>query len=319
MKTILITGGAGFLGSNLCYELIKNKENRIICVDNLYTGRLENIKGLMEPEYLDRFCFIKHDIRKPLSINSMCKVDEIYNLACPASPVHYQGLHSIETTETCVLGSINMLNFAKDSNAKILFSSTSEVYGEPLEHPQKEDYRGNVNCTGVRACYDEGKRCAESLFFDYNRIYGVDVKVIRIFNTYGPLMRKDDGRVVSNFINQALMEKDITIYGDGSQTRSFCYVDDLIKGIIKMMGSKLKGPINLGNPEEYTVKELAEIIINITGSHSGIVYKDLPSDDPTQRKPNIEMAKFHLDWKPKIQIEDGIKKTIDYFKEIIND
>lgn len=311
MKTILITGATGFIGSNLCKRLIQDENNKIICVDNNYTGSIENIKEFLSNP---RFKFIEHDIIEPLKIDE--KIDEIYNLACPASPPAYQGERAIFTTKTCVYGAINMLEIARANNAKILQSSTSEVYGEPLVHPQVETYRGNVNPNGIRACYDEGKRCAESLFFDYHRIYGVKIKVIRIFNTYGKFMDKNDGRVVSNFICQALRGEDLTIYGDGSQTRSFCYVDDLIDVIIKMMASddEFLGPVNTGNPDEFTVKELAELVIEKINKDLKIVYKPLPSDDPTQRRPDITLAKTKLNWEPKIKLSEGLDKTIEYFR-----
>ncbi|MFY4690291.1 UDP-glucuronic acid decarboxylase family protein [Campylobacter jejuni] len=314
MKSILITGGSGFLGSNLCKRLL-GEGNKIICVDNNYTGRMENIKELLENE---NFTFIEHDICEPLKITQ--KLDQIYNFACPASPLAYQGKHAIKTTKTSVYGAINMLELAKEHKATIMQASTSEVYGDPLIHPQSEDYRGNVNPIGIRACYDEGKRCAESLFFDYHRHENVDIKVIRIFNTYGPNMDPNDGRVVSNFICQALSGKDITIYGDGSQTRSFCYVDDLIDIIIKVMNSPkdFQGPINIGNPGEFTIKELAQKVIEKTNSKSQIIYKDLPLDDPTQRRPDITLAKSKFDWEPKINLDEGLDKTIEYFKKNIN-
>lgn len=312
MSTILVTGGTGFLGSNLCARLIADG-NRVICLDNNYTGRLSNVEKLLDNP---NFTFIKHDICDPIDITE--KLDYIYNLACPASPPAYQGKHSIDTTKTCVLGAINVLELAKKHNARVLQFSTSEVYGEPLVHPQVETYRGNVNPIGIRACYDEGKRCAESLFFDYHRHCGVDIKVIRIFNTYGPNMDPNDGRVVSNFICQALSGQDITIYGDGHQTRSFCYVDDLIEGIVRMMNSEtgFTGPMNLGNPGEFTIKELAEMVVAKIGGH--VVYKDLPSDDPTQRKPDITLAKIKLGWEPKVVLSDGLDKTIEYFKTQID-
>lgn len=314
MKTILITGGTGFIGSNLCKKLMKDENNRIICVDNNYTGSLDNVKEFIGNP---RFKFIEHDIIEPLDIDE--KIDEIYNLACPASPPAYQGERAIFTTKTCVFGSINMLELAKKHNAKILLSSTSEVYGEPLVHPQVETYRGNVNPIGIRACYDEGKRCAESLFFDYHRIHGVRIKVIRIFNTYGPFMDPNDGRVVSNFICQALRGEDLTIYGDGSQTRSFCYVDDLVEVIVRMMASEEKflGPVNTGNPGEFTIKELAELVREKVNPDLKIIYKPLPSDDPTQRRPDISLAKEKLDWEPNIKLSEGLDKTIVYFAEKI--
>ena len=310
MKTILITGGTGFIGSNLCKRLIQDENNKIICVDNNYTGSLDNVKELMTNP---RFKFIEHNIIEPLNIEE--KIDEIYNLACPASPPAYQGEKAIFTTQTCVYGAINMLELARKNNAKILQSSTSEVYGEPLVHPQDETCRENVNPIGIRACYDEGKRCAESLFFDYNRIYGVRIKVIRIFNTYGPMMDPNDGRVVSNFICQALRGEDLTIYGDGSQTRSFCYVDDLIEVIVCMMASEdgFLGPVNTGNPGEFTIKELAELVREKVNKNLKIVYKPLPSDDPTQRRPDITLARTKLGWEPKIKLAEGLDKTIEYF------
>lgn len=311
---ILVTGGTGFIGSNLCKRLIKNENNRVICVDNNYTGSLDNVRELLTNS---RFKFIEHDIIEPLNIEE--KIDEIYNLACPASPPAYQGEKAIFTTKTCVLGALNMLEFAKKNNAKILQSSTSEVYGEPLVHPQPETYRGNVNPVGIRACYDEGKRCAESLFFDYHRLYDIKIKVIRIFNTYGPMMDPNDGRVVSNFICQALRGEDLTIYGDGSQTRSFCYVDDLIDVIVAMMASEddFVGPVNTGNPEEFTIKELADLIKEKINKDLKIVYKPLPADDPTQRQPDITLATTKLNWKPKVKLSEGLNKTIEYFDKKI--
>lgn len=309
-KTVLITGGTGFIGSNLCKRLFKDEGTKIICVDNNYTGSLSNISELLESA---RFKFIEHDIIEPLEIED--KIDEIYNLACPASPPAYQGEHAIFTTKTCVYGAINCLELAKKNNAKILLSSTSEIYGEPLVHPQVESYWGNVNPIGVRACYDEGKRVAESLFFNYNRIYGTKIKVVRIFNTYGPFMDKNDGRVVSNFINQAFRGEDLTIYGDGCQTRSFCYVDDLIEALIKTMATAddFLGPINLGNPDEFTIKELAELVAQKVNQNLSVSYKALPSDDPTQRRPDISLAKKVLNWEPKIKLSDGLDMTIRYF------
>lgn len=311
---ILVTGGTGFIGSNLCKRLIKNENNRVICVDNNYTGSLDNVRELLTNS---RFKFIEHNIIEPLNIEE--KIDEIYNLACPASPSAYQGEKAIFTTKTCVLGALNMLEFAKKNNAKILQSSTSEVYGEPLVHPQPETYRGNVNPVGIRACYDEGKRCAESLFFDYHRLYDIKIKVIRIFNTYGPMMDPNDGRVVSNFICQALRGEDLTIYGDGSQTRSFCYVDDLIDVIVAMMASEddFVGPVNTGNPEEFTIIELADLIKEKINKDLKIVYKPLPADDPTQRQPDITLAKTKLNWKPKVKLSEGLNKTIEYFDKKI--
>jgi UDP-glucuronate decarboxylase len=313
LKTIVVTGGTGFLGSNLCKRLIEDG-HRVICIDNNYTGSLENVKELFESR---NFRFIEHDIINSIDIEE--KIDQIYNLACPASPVHYQGKAAIMTTKTCVLGAINMLELAKKHNAVILQASTSEIYGEPQMHPQTEDYRGNVNPIGVRACYDEGKRCAESLFFDYHREEGVDIKVVRIFNTYGNNMDPNDGRVVSNYICQALKGEDLTIYGDGSQTRSFCYVDDLIEVIVRMMNSPkgFTGPVNAGNPHEFTIKELAQIVISKIDKSLKVTYKELPLDDPTQRKPDISLAKTKLDWEPKVQLDEGLDKTISYFRKII--
>lgn len=310
MHRVLVSGGAGFLGSHLCERLL-SEGNYVICMDNLFTGSKNNIEHLMRnPD----FEFICHDVTEPIYVD----VDRIYNLACPASPPHYQ-YDPIKTAKTSVYGAINMLGLAKHCNARILQASTSEVYGDPLVHPQPESYRGNVNTIGIRSCYDEGKRMAETLFFDYHRQHDVDIKVIRIFNTYGPRMNPQDGRVVSNFIVQALKGEDITIYGDGTQTRSFCYVDDLIEGMVRMMDSRdgFTGPVNLGNPGEFTMKQLAELVLSATGSKSGIVYRELPSDDPTQRKPVIDLAMKELGWKPTIKLEDGLKRTIEYFKTII--
>ena len=311
MKKILVTGGAGFLGSNLCKRL-HDEDNYIYCVDNLYTGRMKNIANLNGKS---NFEFINHDITKPIDL----AVDEIYNLACPASPPHYQK-DPIYTLNTCYLGTLNILNLARKNNAKILQASTSEIYGDPLVHPQVEDYRGNVNPIGVRACYDEGKRIGETLCFDYHRQYETKIKVIRIFNTYGPNMDSADGRVVSNFIIQALQNMDLTIYGEGSQTRSFCYVDDLIDGITKVMATdnQFTGPVNLGNPNEFTVLELAQKIIQLTKSKSKLVYKQLPPDDPIQRKPVISLAKQMLNWEPKIDLDGGLSKAIKYFKHELN-
>lgn len=306
MKKILVTGGAGFLGSNLCGRLLA-EGHQVTAMDNLYTGRKENIEELFGNP---AFRFVLHDITEPFNLEA----DEIYNAACPASPPHYQKL-PVSTTKTCVVGMMNLLELATKNKARILQFSTSEVYGEPLVHPQPESYRGNVNPVGIRACYDEGKRCAETLCFDYHRKYGTKVKVIRIFNTYGPKMHPQDGRVVSNFIMQALKNEDITVYGDGVQTRSFCYVDDLVDGIIRMMGSReaFTGPVNLGNPGEFTVMELARKVIGLTGSKSRIIHLPLPADDPTQRKPDIALAKKELGWEPKTGLEQGLLSTIQYF------
>ncbi len=306
MKKILVTGGAGFLGSHLCRRLV-NEGNDVICVDNFYTGDKSNIIDLMEKS---NFEVMRHDITFPLYL----EVDEIYNLACPASPVQYQK-NPVQTLKTSVHGSINMLGLAKRTGARILQASTSEIYGDPQQHPQTEEYWGHVNPTGTRACYDEGKRAAETLFFDYHRQHGVDIRVIRIFNTYGPNMQLDDGRVVSNFIVQALKGQDITIFGTGQQTRSFCYVSDLIDGMIKMMASHYHGPVNLGNPTEFTINQLAEKVITMTGSESRMVHVHLPADDPKQRKPDITKAKEILDWLPKVDLDKGLKKTIEYFKD----
>ena len=307
---VLVTGGSGFLGSHLCDRLIKDG-NDVICVDNLFTGSKDNIRHLIGHPYFE---FIRHDMINPIYI----ECDQIYNLACPASPKWYQK-DPIYTFKTSVFSATNCLGLAKRTGAKILQASTSEVYGDPEIHPQPESYRGCVNTIGIRACYDEGKRAAETLFFDYHRQHNVDVKVMRIFNTYGPRMEMGDGRVVSNFIVQALKGENITIYGDGLQTRSFCYVDDLIEGMVRMMNSRdgFTGPVNIGNPGEFTIKELAEMIIELTGSNSKLVYEPLPSDDPIQRKPMIDLAKKELDWEPKIRILEGLKKTIEYFKGII--
>ncbi len=316
MKQILITGGTGFVGANLCKRLHADGYH-ITCLDNNYTGSLRNIEQLINQP---NFRFVEHDIIEPY-MPTDCKFDEIYNLACPASPPFYQGRRSIFTTKTCVLGSINMLELAQAHDARILLSSTSEVYGDPKEHPQCESYRGNVNPIGIRSCYDEGKRCAESLMFDYQRHEGVDIKVIRIFNTYGPLMRPDDGRVVSNFICQALRGEDITIYGNGEQTRSFQFIDDLIEGMIRMMGSpsNFSGPVNMGNPGEFTILQLAEKVLEkIPGTGSKLVYRPLPQDDPTLRKPDISLAKENLDWKPKIALNEGLDSAIAYFRKAIN-
>ena len=310
MNRVLVTGGAGFLGSHLCERLLQDG-NDVICVDNLYTGSKDNIRHLMANPYFE---FIRHDVTEPLYV----EVDQIYNLACPASPVHYQS-NPVKTTKTSVYGALNMLGLAKRVGARILQASTSEVYGDPEIHPQPESYRGCVNPIGIRSCYDEGKRVAETLFFDYHRMHNLEIKVMRIFNTYGPRMNPSDGRVVSNFIVQALRGEDITIYGDGSQTRSFCYVDDLIEGMVRLMASPadFTGPCNLGNPGEFTIRQLAEKVIEYTGSNSKLVYCPLPSDDPLQRKPIIELAKKHLDWEPHIALDEGLKKTIEYFKRVL--
>ena len=309
MNRVLVTGGAGFLGSHLCDRLLK-EGNDVVCVDNLFTGSKDNIRHLLSNPYFE---FIRHDVIMPLYV----EVDQIYNLACPASPFHYQH-DPIKTAKTNVSGAINMLGLAKRVGARILQASTSEVYGDPEVHPQPETYRGCVNPIGIRSCYDEGKRMAETLFFDYHRHKQVDIRVIRIFNTYGPRMNPSDGRVVSNFIVQALKGEDITIYGTGMQTRSFCYVDDLIEGMYRMMNTDdFTGPVNIGNPGEFTMLELANKIIELTGSKSGIIYKPLPSDDPAQRRPTIELAKERLDWEPSIALEEGLKRTISYFKEIL--
>jgi UDP-glucuronate decarboxylase len=306
MKRILITGGAGFLGSHLCERLL-NEGNEVLCVDNLFTGRKSNIHHLLENK---NFEFLRHDVTFPLFV----EVDEIYNLACPASPVHYQ-FDPVQTTKTSVIGAINMLGLAKRLKIKILQASTSEVYGDPEVHPQPESYKGSVSTTGIRACYDEGKRCAETLFFDYHRQHGVAIKVMRIFNTYGPRMHPTDGRVVSNFIVQALKGQDITIFGDGKQTRSFCYVDDNIEGMYRLMSSRdgFTGPVNIGNPGEFTMLELAELVIEMTGSNSQLKFLPLPQDDPMQRQPVIDLAKKELDWAPKVSLREGLVKTIEYF------
>ena len=313
MPTILITGGAGFIGSNLCARLLKDPRNKIICLDNLYTGKIRNIKPMMDNP---NFRFINHDITQPLDI--LEKIDMIYNLACPASPPYYQK-EPFLTINTCFHGITNMLNLAKKNNCKLLQSSTSEVYGNPLEHPQKESYWGNVHTTGVRSCYDEGKRAAETLCYLYWTKYNLDIKIIRIFNTYGPNMDKDDGRVVTNFINQALYDQNLTIYGDGNQTRSFQYVDDLIEGMIKVMNTdkSFHGPVNLGNPNEFTVKQLANLVVFlIKDTKSRVVFEDLPQDDPVKRKPDITLAKTTLNWEPKVQLREGLLKTIEYFKQL---
>lgn len=308
MKTVLVTGGAGFIGSHLCERLL-NEGRAVICLDNFFTGQKKNVVHLLDNPYFE---LVRHDVTQPY----FAEVDEIYNLACPASPVHYQ-YNPIKTSKTSVMGAINMLGLAKRIKVKMLQASTSEVYGDPKVHPQKESYWGNVNPIGFRSCYDEGKRCAETLCMDYYRQNGVRVKIIRIFNTYGPRMFMHDGRVVSNFVVQALQNEDITIYGDGSQTRSFQYVDDLVEGMLRMMETEdsFVGPVNIGNPGEFTIKELAELVIEMTGSRSKLVYKPLPADDPMQRKPEISLAKQMLHWEPKICLEEGLRKTIAYFEE----
>jgi len=312
MKRILVTGGSGFLGSHLCERLL-NEGNEVLCVDNLFTGRKNNIFHLLDNK---NFEFMRHDITFPMYV----EVDEIYNLACPASPVHYQ-FDPVQTTKTSVIGAINMLGLAKRLKIKILQASTSEVYGDPEIHPQPESYKGSVSTTGIRACYDEGKRCAETLFFDYHRQHKVKIKVMRIFNTYGPRMHPNDGRVVSNFIVQALKGEDITIFGDGQQTRSFCYVDDNIEGMYRLMNSRegFTGPVNIGNPGEFTMLELAENVIRLTDSKSKLKFLPLPQDDPMQRKPVIELAKKELDWEPTVNLESGLIKTIAYFDKLLKE
>jgi UDP-glucuronate decarboxylase len=311
-EAVLVTGGAGFLGSHLCARLVREKYD-VLCVDNFYTGTKRNILGLLgEPN----FELMRHDVTFPLYV----EVDQIYNLACPASPVHYQ-FDPVQTTKTSVHGAINMLGLAKRVKARILQASTSEVYGDPTMHPQREDYWGNVNPIGLRSCYDEGKRCAETLMFDYHRQNALEITVARIFNTYGPNMHPNDGRVISNFIVQALKGDEITIYGEGTQTRSFCYVDDLIDGLICLMRSPADfiGPVNLGNPSEYTIRQLAEEVLRLTGSRSKLAFKPLPSDDPTQRCPDITLAKARLNWKPTVPLEDGLKETIAYFRALLGE
>ena len=307
---ILVTGGAGFLGSHFCERLLE-RGDEVICLDNYFTGRKSNVGHLRNHK---NFEMVRHDVVDPFKF----EVDRIFNLACPASPVHYQH-NPIKTVKTSVMGAINSLGLAKRLNARIFQASTSEVYGDPTVHPQPEDYRGNVNPIGTRACYDEGKRCAETLFFDYHRQNGVDIRVVRIFNTYGPRMLPDDGRVVSNFIVQALQNKDITIYGDGQQTRSFCYVDDLIEAFLRMMDQdEITGPVNIGNPGEFTIRELAEKVIHLTGSKSNLVQEPLPSDDPMQRKPIIDLAREKLGWAPTIDLDEGLGRTIEYFKKLLS-
>ena len=308
---VLVTGGAGFIGSFLCERLLEEGAE-VLCVDNFFTGARSNVAHLLDHK---RFELLRHDVTFPLFV----EIDEIYNLACPASPVHYQ-FDPVQTTKTSVHGAINMLGLAKRTKSKILQASTSEVYGDPTIHPQTEDYWGNVNPIGPRSCYDEGKRCAETLFFDYHRQHEVEIKVARIFNTYGPRMHPNDGRVVSNFIMQALRGEDITLYGDGEQTRSFCYVDDLVDGLVRLMNADpdVTGPINLGNPGEFTIKQLAEAIIDLTGAKSKLTHKPLPQDDPRQRQPDISLAKSVLEWQPSVVLEDGLKKTIAYFEGIVS-
>lgn len=309
-KQVLITGGAGFLGSHLCEVLVEEGED-VLCLDNFYTGSRANIQHLLGKP---NFELLRHDVTFPLYI----EVDEVYNLACPASPIHYQH-DPVQTTKTSVHGAINMLGLAKRTGAKILQASTSEVYGDPEEHPQSEHYWGHVNPIGPRSCYDEGKRCAETLFFDYRRQHNLPIKVARIFNTYGPRMHPDDGRVVSNFIVQALKGESLTIYGDGSQTRSFCYVDDLVTGLIRLMRTEddCTGPVNLGNPDEFQIKQLAERVLALVGSRSNIIYKELPQDDPQQRRPDITLAKARLNWQPSIALDDGLFRTVEYFRALL--
>ncbi len=306
---ILVTGGAGFIGTHLCHRLVKQK-HEVICLDNFFTGQKSNIADLLNNPMFE---LIRHDITEPI----LLEVDQIYNLACPASPIHYQ-YNPVKTIKTNILGTLNMLGLAKRVKARILQASTSEVYGDPLQHPQKEEYWGNVNPVGIRSCYDEGKRSAETLMMDYHRQNKVDTRIVRIFNTYGPFMHENDGRVVSNFIVQALRKEDITVYGDGSQTRSFCYVDDLVEGMIRMMNQDgFIGPVNLGNPEEYKVIELADKVIKMVVSSSKIVFKPLPENDPTRRRPDIGLAKEKLDWLPTISVDEGLDKTIEYFRQVV--
>ena len=311
MKRILVTGGAGFLGSHLCDRLLRDRHD-LLCVDNFFTGSKTNIAHLLGHPYFE---LMRHDVTFPLYV----EVDRIFNLACPASPIHYQH-DPVQTTKTSVHGAINMLGLAKRVKARIFQASTSEVYGDPEMHPQQESYWGRVNPIGPRSCYDEGKRCAETLFFDYQRQHDLDIKVVRIFNTYGPRMHPNDGRVVSNFIVQALRGEDITIYGNGSQSRSFCYVDDMIEGFVRMMDSErdFSGPVNMGNPDEFTMLELAENVLRLTGSHSKLTFKPLPTDDPRQRQPDIALAKEKLGWVPKVPLEDGLKETIAYFRKLLD-
>ena len=309
-RRVLVTGGAGFIGSHLCERLLE-RGDEVLCVDNFYTGTRHNVQHLLSNPFFE---LMRHDICFPLYV----EVDEIYNLACPASPVHYQ-FDPVQTTKVSVHGAINMLGLAKRVKARVLQASTSEVYGDPIVHPQKEDYWGNVNPIGVRSCYDEGKRCAETLFFDYRRQHGLPIKVARIFNTYGPGMHPSDGRVVSNFIMQALRKEDITVYGDGRQTRSFCYVDDLVDGLMRLMATpdELTGPMNLGNPVEFTIGQLAELVIALTGSSSKVIYRPLPHDDPKQRCPDIGAAQQHLAWAPRVELRQGLAKTIAYFEQLL--
>ncbi len=311
-KRALVAGGAGFLGSHLCERLLE-RGDEVLCVDNFFSSRRHNVAHLLDNHRME---LLRHDVTFPLYV----EVDEIFNLACPASPVHYQ-FDPVQTTKTSVIGAINMLGLAKRLKVKVLQASTSEVYGNPTVHPQTEEYWGNVNPIGMRSCYDEGKRCAETLFFDYRRQHNMPIKVVRIFNTYGPRMRPDDGRVVSNFIVQALKGENITIYGDGSQTRSFCYVDDLIEGMLRMMNTPpdVTGPVNIGNPGEFTIRELAELVIELTASSSKLIFEPLPSDDPKQRKPDISRAMAILGWKPKTQLRDGLVKTVSYFDKLLSD
>lgn len=310
MQKVLVTGGAGFLGSHLCDRLLARGDD-VLCVDNFFTGSKKNVAHLLQHPYFE---LMRHDVTFPLYV----EVQRIFNLACPASPVHYQH-DPVQTTKTSVHGAINMLGLAKRVKARILQASTSEVYGDPEIHPQPESYWGKVNPIGIRSCYDEGKRCAETLFFDYHRQHNLDIKVMRIFNTYGPRMHPNDGRVVSNFIVQALRGENITIYGNGQQTRSFCYVDDLIDGMVRFMDSpaEFTGPVNIGNPGEFTMLELAEKVLTLTQSQSKLIFKPLPADDPKQRQPNIELAKSALDWQPKVSLEDGLKETIGYFRKVL--
>lgn len=313
--TVLVTGGAGFIGSHLCKRLL-DEGCKVICIDNFLTGSEDNVSELTSDPGFELIC---HDVTRPLPLDAIGDIGQIYNLACPASPVHYQN-DPVKTIETNVIGAINILNAARKTGARVLQASTSEIYGDPKVHPQQETYWGNVNPIGIRSCYDEGKRAAETLFFDYHRQYGVDIRVVRIFNTYGPNMQIDDGRVISNFIVQALMKKDLTVYGDGSQTRSFCYVDDLVEGLIRMMNfdGGFCGPVNIGNPAEYTILELARKVIEMTGSSSYIVFTDLPQDDPVRRKPDISLANSLLAWSPTAPLEEGLACTVSYFRRLLH-